>query len=327
MRLPEIGEAGQARLAASRVVVVGCGATGCAAADTLTRAGVGALVLVDRDYVEWGNLHRQRLYVERDAVERRPKAIAARDRLMEIDRTCEVVARAVDFGAENALALLAGADLAIDGTDNFESRYVLNDACRERAIPWIHVAVVGAVGQALVLRPDGPCFACYLESAPVPGTYETCDTAGVLGATVDLVAAVAASLALGVLVGRTDLPSGVVAIDALAPSIGILPVARRADCPTCRGERPYLAPGRAPAARLCGRDAVLVSAPRSAGPLDLPRLADALAPLGTVRHSEEILRFVAPDGELLVFAAGHVIVRGTESVERARGLVARYIGR
>ncbi|HEX5009871.1 MAG TPA: HesA/MoeB/ThiF family protein, partial [Planctomycetota bacterium] len=205
-RLPQVGEAGQRRLAAARVAIVGVGASGSHLAEALGRAGVGAgpdgwLRLIDRDVVEVSNLPRQQLFTDADAEAVRPKAQAAAEALLRIDPSLHVQPRVHDVTADDVARLLEGAQLVLDGTDNFPTRFLLNDACVSRGVTWIYCGVVGTEGQALVVRPEGPCLRCYVPEPPPPGSLPTCDTAGVLGSVVGTIASLAATLALRELLG------------------------------------------------------------------------------------------------------------------------------
>jgi molybdopterin-synthase adenylyltransferase len=322
-----LGREGQRRLLASRAAVVGCGALGSFHAEALARAGVGEIVLVDRDYVEPSNLQRQWLYDERDAEEALPKAIAAERKLSAINSGVRAFARVTDLTAGNIDELLADVDVVLDGTDNFETRYLINEwAVRERT-PWIYGAAVGSYGAVMPILPgESACLACLFPSAPA-GDQPTCETAGILNAAAAAVAALQTAEALKILSGRRD------AVEPRLLTIDVWQGVPRAigsarpdpDCAVCaRGEYPRLsAGGRVPAAVLCGRGAVQV---RGAGAVDLARLAAALAPLGQVRGNEYAVRFVKPPHEMTVFADGRAIVKGVDDTASARALYARYVG-
>jgi adenylyltransferase/sulfurtransferase len=323
-----IGPAGQERLRRSRVLVVGCGALGSCLAEIMTRAGVGALTVVDRDFVEESNLQRQSLFDEADAAKSLPKAVAAEARLRAIN--AEVALRGVvaDVSAENASRLVGEADLVLDGTDNLETRYLLNDVCLERGVPWVYGACVASYGLTLLVRPGTtPCLRCVLGDKPGPGSAPTCDTAGIVSPVVHVVAGVQAAEALKLLAGdaasllgglvRVDLWSGVFEttdLRGMAPS-----------CPACREGRYDYAQARPAESVLCGRDAVQVR-PAGASRLDLRSLAARLAGAGEVQANEHLVRFHGPEADLVVFADGRAIVKGVADLPRARSLYSRYVG-
>lgn len=327
---PGIGREGQVRLQAARVLVLGCGALGSASSEALVRAGVGTLTLVDRDYVELSNLQRQSLFDEQDARQGLPKAVAAQTRLERLNSEVRVLGRVLDVGADEIATLVAEADLVLDGSDNFELRYLLNDACLQLGRPWIYGACVGSYGLVLCVRPGvSPCLRCVLGDRPQPGSSPSCDTAGVIGPIVQTVAALQVAEALKLLGGQPQaLLPGLVSVDVWSGSFDVLDVSQQAPhCPACVAQRyDYLNEG--PAARaveLCGRDAVHVRAPAGTR-LDLGLLEQRLVPLGQVRRNAYLLRFQAPEVELVVFEDGRAIVKGLSDPARARALYSRYVG-
>jgi adenylyltransferase/sulfurtransferase len=324
-----IGPDGQARIRAARVVVVGCGALGSSLAEMMARAGAGRLTVVDRDYVEESNLQRQSLFDESDAARGMPKAAAAEAKLRAINSDVEVRGIVADLSTENADELLAGADIVLDGTDNFEARFLVNDVCVRERIPWVYGACVGAYGLALLVRPRvSPCLRCVLEEMPAPGSGPTCDTAGVVAPIVHVVAGLQAGEALKLLAGRTEaLLPGVVSVDLWQGVFEVMDLRGRAPwCPACtEGRYDYAAAGARAPAVLCGRDAVQVRAPRGTR-VDLGALAARLAAAGTVTANEHLVRFVGKDAELVVFGDGRAIVKGVRDVAEARGVYARYVG-
>jgi adenylyltransferase/sulfurtransferase len=324
------GAADQARLARARLLVLGLGALGSTLADLLVRAGVGFVRLVDRDVVELSNLHRQALYDEADAREGRPKAIAAADRLSAVNVGVQLEPLAVDFDADNAESLLTDVDLALDATDNFEARYLLNEAAVKLGRSWIYSAVVGSYGATTTIRPgQSPCLRCVFPVQPAPGSTPTCETAGILGPIAALIGSIAAAEALKLLIGAEQhLRPGLLWADLWAGSFQTTPLpALRADCPVCQRHRFELLdrPAARSTASLCGRNAVQVR-PSVRRAVDLPALAARLAPIGEVRCGAHLLRFRAGDHELTVFPDGRAIVRGTEDPATARQIYARYIG-
>jgi adenylyltransferase/sulfurtransferase len=330
MILPDWGEAGQARLGAKRAVVVGCGALGSHIAEHLARAGVGQLVLADRDFVEWHNLPRQALYDEADAGAGTPKAVAAARRLREINSQVEIESRVVDVNADTVEALIGGADVVMDGADNFEVRYLLNEACVKHGIPWVYGGVLGTYGLTAAIVPgETPCLRCLLGPMPPPGTMPTCETAGVLGPVVSVIAALEATEGLKLLLERDDeLLRSLVMVDVWAGDFERVDVRKgEGPCPVCdEGHYERLAAERGSVATtLCGRDAVQVS-PRPARDLDLAALADRLGDMGPVQVNDYLLRLKVEGKELTLFPDGRAIVKGVDDETQARALYARYVG-
>lgn len=323
------GVEAQRRLAAATSVVVGVGATGGVIADALVRAGVGRVRLVDRDVVELSNLQRQVLFDEEDARAHLPKAEAARRRLQRVNSQVEVEARVADLDGRNALALLEGASLVLDGTDNFAARFVINDACAALGVPWVYTGVVGATVHGMPIVPGRTaCFRCYLDAPPAPGAAATCETDGVIGPTVLVGGGFAAAEGLKLLAAGPDAPvaDGLLIVDVWTREARRVRVPRDPACPTCAGRRDFLGVG-ADAEELCGQDAVLL---RGAPPVDLPTLAARLRGLGEVGPVNAYLLRFAPrepaGAALTIFADGRALVRGTRDVGAARGLHARYVG-
>jgi molybdopterin/thiamine biosynthesis adenylyltransferase len=323
------GREGQERLSAARVAVIGLGALGSALAMHLARAGAGFLRLCDRDFVELDNLQRQVLYDEEDVRAALPKAAAAKARLARINSSIRLEARVCDVNPGNVEALAADVDLVLDGTDNFETRFLLNDACVKIGRTWIYGGVVGSYGMVMTVRPgEGPCFACLVGAPPAPGSTPTCDSAGVLNTAVAVVAALQATEALKLLAGRPEaLAPGLQTLDLWRNSAQTLKVPRHPGCETCGARRfPHLegVSGGA-AAVLCGRHAVQIR-PAAGGTLDLAELERRLAGAGRVLRNEYLLKLSVDGCELTVFPDARAIVQGTEDPARARALYARYVG-
>ncbi len=321
-----LGEDGQRRLLASHAVILGCGALGSFHAAALARAGVGALTLVDRDYVEESNLQRQWLYTESDAAEALPKAVAASRAIARINSHVETRPRVADLRADNIAELVRGADVLLDGTDNFETRYLINDYAVREGLPWIYGGAVASHGVVMTVLPgETACLACIFPQPP-SGGQPTCDTAGVLGPATTATASFQVADALKILAGRRDqIEARLLTLDIWqgAPR-AVSTAVRNSDCRACaRHEFPYLEPTQRRTAILCGRDAVQVHDTDS---VDLPRLAQALEPLGEVRANEYAVRFRTPPYELTVFADGRAIIKGTAEIGVARSLYARYVG-
>ncbi|MBI3653905.1 MAG: ThiF family adenylyltransferase [Acidobacteria bacterium] len=327
-----IGEAGQARLLESRAVIIGCGALGAVQAETLARAGVGQMVLVDRDFVEESNLQRQIMFEESDARERLPKAIAAARRIGRVNSDIHVEAVVTDVNFKNIEELIADADVVLDGTDNFETRYLLNDACVKTNTPWIYGAAVGAYGLTMTVLPhQTPCLRCVLEMMPEPGSGPTCDTAGVLMPIISIIASLQASEAIKILIGQPEKLHGslirVEVWDFQINKINLANFTGPEDCPVCsQGEYEFLrGAGRQVAVSLCGRNAVQIGQ-TSTAKLDFKLLAERLRPLGEVAFNDFLLRFRVADYDITVFRDARSIIKGTNDINIARGLYARYIG-
>jgi molybdopterin/thiamine biosynthesis adenylyltransferase len=326
-----LGRDGQARLRQARVVVVGCGALGTVVSEMMVRAGVGAVTVIDRDFVEESNLQRQSLFDEQDVARGLPKAAAAEAHLRALNSDVEVRGVVTDLEPDNASALLSGADLVLDGTDNFETRFLVNDLCVRDGRPWVYGACVGSYGLALLVRPGiSPCLRCLLEERPAPGSGPTCDTAGVVAPIVHVIAGIQAGEALKLLAGRTEsLLPGLVTVDLWQGQFDVLDLRGRAPwCPACtRGQFDYATVGPAGAsAVLCGRDAVQVRPGRDAQ-VDLGALAGRLGPAADVRiANEHLVRFVVPEAELVVFRDGRAIVKNVRDTAQARSLYAKYVG-
>jgi len=324
---PGIGERGQEALLRSHAVLVGCGALGSFHAAALARAGVGRLTIVDRDYVEPANLHRQWLFEESDAAQALPKAAAAERRIARINSGVQARGIVADLTAANAGELLGDAGVILDGTDNFDTRYLLNDFAVSRGIPWIYGAAVGSYGLTMPVIPGRTaCLRCVYPDPP-SGAQPTCETAGVVNAIVSAVASIQVADALKILCGSaSQVVARITTIDVWYGGIRqIAGPARDPDCPACgRREFPYLDESRRPPVTLCGRNAVQVH--ERERPIDLADLETRLAPLGEVRANEFALRFLIAPYELTIFPDGRAIVKGTSDEGVARSLYARYVG-
>ncbi len=322
-----IGAEGQRRLASARVAIVGCGATGSALASLLARAGVGTLRIIDRDYVEPSNLQRQSLFDENDAAESVPKALAAARKIAAFNSGIVVEPQVADLTPANVASLLANSDLVLDGTDNFETRYLVNDYAVEQGRPWIYAAAVGSYGVTMdVLPGETACLVCVFP-APPRGVVETCDTSGILNSAVNLVASVQATEALKLLVGARDrLRRTLLSFDVWTNERSEISTAcPRADCQTC-GEREFIhleGKGR-PHITLCGRNSVQIH--ERERPIDFAAMTERLKPHGTVRHNDFVLKFWREDYEMTLFPDGRAIIKGTTDTAVARSLYARYVG-
>lgn len=332
MRYPPFGEEGQRRLLASRVLVCGCGALGTVLANTLVRAGVGQVRIVDRDFIELNNLQRQVLFDEDDIAANLPKAIAAAHKLRRINSQIEIEPIVADVDHTNIERLCAGVDCIVDGTDNFEIRFLLNDVALKHNIPWIYGGCLGCEGQTMTVLPgETPCLRCLMADTPPPGTTPTCDTAGILAPIINVIASMEASEAIKILSGHRESISRVLTIvelwDNRLRQVKVAGLRESVDCPTCHGrEFPWLDGQRGShTATLCGRNAVQLTFPNREQ-VSLEHLAAKLAGVGKVTRNPFLLRLAVDDYLLTVFPDGRAIIGGTDDISMARTLYARYIG-
>ena len=322
-----IGVEGQQRLLESRVAIVGCGATGSVLASLVARAGVGSLRIIDRDYVEPSNLQRQVLFDETDAAESIPKAIAACRKIAQFNSQIVAEPHVTDLTPENADQLLGGVHLVLDGTDNFETRYLINDYAVKNSVPWIYTAAVGSYALTMNIVPsETACLSCLFPDAP-SGMVETCDTSGILNSAVNMAASIATTEALKLLTGareqlRTTLLSHDLWLNQRAEIAADKP---RAGCRTCSQKQfVHLAGAGRPRITLCGRNSVQIHEHHRA--VDLSDLSKRLQPHGSVRHTDFILKFLKEPYEMTLFPDGRAIIKGTTDTALARSLYARYIG-
>ncbi len=322
-----IGSEGQERLQSATVAVVGCGATGSAVTSLLARSGVGTLRIIDRDYVESSNLQRQSLFDEADAAESVPKAIAAARKIAAFNSQIVVEPHVADLTPENANSLLGGVQLILDGTDNFETRYLVNDYAVKNSVPWIYAAAVGSYAVTLnVLPGKTACLACVFPDPP-QGTIETCETAGILASAANLIASIEAAEALKVLVGADDkIRRTLLSFDVWQNDRAEVNTGKpRPDCRACaKHEFVHLAGEGRPHITLCGRNSVQIHERNR--PVNFADISEKLNPLGRVRHNDLILKFWRDPYELTLFPDGRAIIKGTTDVVVARSLYARYIG-
>jgi molybdopterin-synthase adenylyltransferase len=322
-----VGAEGQKRLAMAHVALVGCGATGSAVASLLARSGVGTIRIIDRDYVEPSNLQRQTLFDEADACESLPKAIAAGRRIAAFNSQIVVEPQVADLTPDNVESLLAGAALILDGTDNFETRYLVNDYAVKNGVPWIYAAAVGSYGVTLnVLPGTTACLACVFPDSP-QGTFETCETSGILNSAVNLVASIEATEALKLLVGAEDkLRRTLLSFDVWTYERAEIHAARpRPGCRAC-GQRDFIhleGEGR-PHITLCGRNSVQIHERHR--PVDFSEMNERLKPHGLVRHNDFVLKFWREPFEMTLFLDGRAIIKGTTDTGVARSLYARFVG-
>ena len=335
--LSMVGNGGQDRLAGSHAVIVGCGALGCTTSDLLVRAGVGRVTIVDRDIVELTNLQRQMLFTEEDARECVPKAVAAKKRLTSINSDVNIVAHVADFNALSAERLVDFSDRSIvllDGTDNFETRYLLNDLAVKHGVPYVYAGAVSTHAMSMTIVPGvSPCLRCVFPEAPSAGAAPTCDTAGVFGPVISIVGGYQASEAIKLMLGHGhEMNTALVQFDTYSNTGQRLELAalKNESCRCCSArDFDFLRGDHAPPVALCGRNAVQVT-PRGASRIDLAALGERLSLVGTFRSTEFLLkgRIEASDTpfELTVFPDGRAIIGGTDEPDVARSLYARFVG-
>jgi molybdopterin/thiamine biosynthesis adenylyltransferase len=326
----EIGREGQQKLIDSRVLIVGCGALGASNAEMLSRAGVGTLRIVDRDFVEFTNLQRQTLFKEEDAEQRLPKAAAAKKRIAEINSEVVVEEFVVDVNSSNIESLIKDCDLVIDGTDNFLVRYLVNDACIKNGKTWIYGAAVSSYGTTMTVIPGKtPCLRCIFEDMPDAGSSPTCDTSGVIMPIIASISAVQVTEAIKLLVGDySSLHRSLMQIDIWSNDWHRIKLGEpNPDCKCC-GQHQYEfldAESREFSAVLCGRNAVQIAPPRPTE-LDLAAFASRLNSAMSVKQNEYLVRFDIDGQEVTVFRDARAIIKGTDDIAAARSIYARFIG-
>jgi adenylyltransferase/sulfurtransferase len=327
IRLPEIGTAGQQLISEGSLLLIGCGALGSTIANNLVRAGVGFIRIVDRDVIELNNLQRQVLFDEDDVARGLPKAEAAAKQLGRINTSVKIDARVEDVTPRKIESMMADVSLVLDGTDNFETRYVINDACIKHDVPWIYGGVIGMTGMTMNIFPgSGPCLRCVFPTSPPAGSVPTCETAGVLNTVPAVIASIQSTEALKILCGE-DPSLQMTYVDMWKQSFRQMSVARDQECPACQHRRfDYLSTEEtAWTTTLCGRNAVQIT-PAGDQTIELERLSQDLSTMGEVSFNGSVLRFVVNDQEILVFPDGRAMINGTDDEKFARSLYARYIG-
>lgn len=332
-RFAPLGEAGQQRLLHSTALICGCGALGTVLANTLVRAGVGFVRIVDRDFVDRSNLQRQVLFDEEDVANCWPKAVAAAEKLRKINSEVTIEPIVADVDATNLPEFCRDVDVMLDGTDNFETRFLLNDAAVKWGIPWVYGGCLGANGQTMTILPGRtPCLRCLMPEIPSPGTTPTCDTAGVLGSIIGVIASLEATEALKILSGNLEAVNRKLTIvDVWENSfrqMSLDALASRDDCPTCGKEPafPWLEGQRGHQSTvLCGRNSVQL-AQSHAIPLDFDDLETKLRPVGKVQRNPFLLRFSAEGYTLTLFPDGRAIISGTEEIAAAKNFYSKYLG-
>lgn len=327
-----IGKSGQEKLAISRVMILGCGGLGSAAASILARAGIGFLRLVDRDFLELNNLQRQILYEEHDVKEGLPKAIAAQRQIERINSMVQVEPVVADVNRFNIEKLIADVDVVIDAADNFEIRFLLNDACVKNNRIWIYGAAIESYGLSMNIIPGKTaCLRCVMENIPQPGSIPTCETVGVLGSIVCLIASIQCAEAIKILLDKEEeISRSLVSIDVWNNSYQTIAIEKekiQKNCPVCNQRWFEFLEGKQGSAftALCGRNAVQIL-PFETRQVDLAKLAIQLADLGVVKANEFLIRFAIDNYELSIFPDGRMIVKGTTDTRVARSLYSKYVG-
>lgn len=333
MRFQPFGDSGQEQLAKSRVLVCGCGALGSILANTLTRAGVGHTRIVDRDFLELNNLQRQVLYTEQDVDDGLPKAIAAQRHLERINSSIEIEAIVADVSSANILDLADGVDCIVDGTDNFETRFLINDASVQTGIPWVYGGCIGAEGQTMTILPnETACLHCLMQAGPPPpGTTPTCDSAGILSMIINVIASIQACEAIKILSGNLEAISRKLQVfdiwENRIRQIDLSALRNGNNCPACNNREFAWLNGEmgSQTAVLCGRNAVQLSFPEHSG-VSLDELKEKLQTVGQVTCNSFLLKLAVEDVAVTVFPDGRAIVQGTEDESKARSIYAKYIG-
>lgn len=324
---PPIGKEGQQKLRSASIAIVGCGALGSLQAEVAARAGIGNILLIDRDFVEPVNLHRQSLFTEEDASQSLPKAVAAANHVRQINSEVRITPVVSDFNGDD-ISMVSGVHLLLDGTDNFQTRYLLNDIAWKLNIPWIYGACVASSGLACAFVPgQTPCFRCLFESEPPPGTGQTCDTAGIVWPAVGAVVSFQMAAALKLLTGNRTAPK-MLQLDVWEEQYMVVSIARakKNDCATCEQKQfPSLAQRTSYEASLCGRDAIQVK-PQSKATLDLKQICENWEKIGEVYRNPFLAKLKMDPFEIVLFADGRALIKGTNDPARARDLYAKYVG-
>ncbi|MDP2729261.1 MAG: ThiF family adenylyltransferase [Dehalococcoidales bacterium] len=324
---PGIGKEGQKKLGNSYAVIIGCGALGTIIATSLVRAGVGRIRIIDRDFIEYHNLQRQVLFDEEDIEAELPKAVAAERHLKKVNSSVEIEGVVADVNYTNIERFVRGADVILDGLDNIETRFLINDASLKHKIPWVYGGAISASGMTMNIIPgETPCFRCLQNSPTARGIALTCDTAGVISPAPFVVGSLQTAEALKILVGAEEINRSLTVIDVWKGEFSHLKLSHHTDCPACNGKYEFLeARSGTRVTSLCGQNAVQVLNPESSG-VSLERLAEHLSPLGKASYNEFMLRFLVGDREMVIFPDGRAIVKNTSDEALARGLYAKYIG-
>ncbi|MEM2900034.1 MAG: ThiF family adenylyltransferase [Thermoplasmata archaeon] len=324
--LKEIGIEGQKKLKNSKVVVAGCGALGCVSSNLLARAGVGKLVLVDRDIVEITNLQRQVLYSDKDV--NRPKAEVAKEVLSNANPEIEIESIVADLSSENAEEIISGCNVVVDATDNMETRYLINDVCVKKEIPWVYGGAISTHGMTLTILPKKTaCFRCFFSRPPGAGVLPTCEIAGVLNTMPSIIASIQATEAIKIILGNfEEISKELTIIDIWNNDFRKIPVPIDEKCETCkRGNFEFLENRRRKATKLCGRNAIQVN-PKTKGEIELNRLSEKLSNVGKVNKMSSCIIFNVDGYEMTIFKDGRVLIKGTNDENVAIELYSKYIG-
>src|SRR5205809_5824825 len=324
-----IGKDGQERLRSSAVTIIGCGALGTVLANNLCRAGIGRIVIADRDYIELNNLQRQILFDEEDITRHLPKAIAAAEKLRRINSNTTVEPLVEDINTDGIESLVRDTDLVLDATDNFETRYLLNDVCVKYGRPWIYSAVVASYGVTMNIVPgDTACLRCVFPEMPLPGTTATCDTAGVLNGIVGAITGVASTEAIKILLKSEKMSRDMFWMDVWENTSERIELPRQQECPTCGLHHFEFLDSLSgtSSTSLCGRNAVQVRSGRKHDKIIFQHVAERLRPVVQVAFNESLLRFIVDDYELTIFPDARAIIKGTDDEQVAKSVYARYIG-
>jgi adenylyltransferase/sulfurtransferase len=324
---PAVGQEGQRKLGESKVAIIGCGALGTVIAAILVRAGIGQVKIIDRDFIEYHNLQRQVLFDEDDIKNQLPKAIAAERHLKKVNSSIEIKGIVADVNFTNIEKLVSGVDLILDGLDNRETRFLINDVSLKLKIPWIYGGAISSYGMTMNIIPgETPCLRCIWHKPSETGLAMTCDTAGVIAPAPFITASLQATEALKLLTGATDINRDLISIDVWLAEIKHLKIARQNGCPSCQGKYEFLdAHFGTRTTSLCGQNAVQVSNPGRKA-VSLQELSERLKPIGEVKNNEFMLDFKVDSQEMVIFPDGRAIVKNTTDESLARGLYAKYVG-
>ncbi|MDR0518894.1 MAG: ThiF family adenylyltransferase [Clostridiales Family XIII bacterium] len=326
---PQIGIAGQEKLLASKAAILGVGALGSIVAERLARAGIGYLRLVDRDYVDLANLHRQTLYTETDADSQLPKAVAAAAHISAINSSVSVEPIVADISARNIETLIDGMDIVLDGSDNFELRALVGEACHKHSIPWVYGGAIGASGASMNILPSaGPCFRCIIPQIPEAGSYPTCATEGIIGMAASVVASIQSAEAIKLLIGSGDASRQYISIDLWNNAFDLVSIEKDPDCPVCGRHEYLMLEAGEPDGRvdpLCATGSYQVT-PSSQVEIDIAAFADRLSAIGFVAHNPYLLRFDSGDISFNLFKDGRAVIRNARDEGEARTVYSEFIG-
>ncbi len=324
---PAIGEEGQVKLSRGNVVIIGCGALGTNIATFLVRAGVGKVRIVDRDFIEYHNLQRQVLFDEEDIKAGLPKAIAAERHLRKVNSSVEIEGIVADANYTNIEAFCSGADVILDGLDNFETRFLINDVALKHRIPWVYGGAIASSGMTMTIIPgETPCFRCIHPILPVPGTTPTCETAGIVGTVPAIIGSLQATEAMKILVGSEEINRGLIMIDVWKGSFDNIKLGPREDCPACHGKYDFLENRfLIKTTSFCGQSRAVQVVNTEVTEIDLDELAERLTGVGDVSHNEFMLRFNVDGKEIIVFPDGRAIIKNTIDESLAKELYIKYV--